>query len=458
MRAWLSLLAAVMLILGGLPVGSAADAADSGTPTIENVSVTNNSTVQRTNGVPFVWQSEPYSLQARFDPGNRTSLNLCVEFAAAPVSANTNGTEWSGLSCTEWVVTDNRTDPGIITQEVRFEQWAGNRTGYHIATITLRDDPVRNNSSILARQNLTIAIITKAGDFDSDGLPNAREAELETGINQTDTDRDGLQDGPEVKEYKTDPLTNDTDTDGLNDAEEVDGQTDPTAPDTDDDNLNDSLETKKYGTDPTDPDTDNDGLRDGTEVNRYGTDPTDPDTDGDGLSDGREVENLGTDPRSIDTDGDLIRDDAEVALGSDPTSAVTALIVVLAVATVLFGTVIFLRSRGIGLPWAGSRASGTDDAPPPAGDGGAAGQVAGESPDIDEPTTDEERVIQLLRESDGRLQQSEIIEQTNWSKSKVSRLLSRMEDQNRVKKIKIGRENLITLPDHAPESTSSSFE
>ncbi|WP_328765967.1 helix-turn-helix transcriptional regulator [Haloarcula nitratireducens] len=61
------------------------------------------------------------------------------------------------------------------------------------------------------------------------------------------------------------------------------------------------------------------------------------------------------------------------------------------------------------------------------------------------PLTDADRVEQLLAENDGYMKQSEIVEQTEWSKAKVSRLLSRMADRDIIRKDKDGRENIIVL-------------
>ncbi|WP_225741209.1 helix-turn-helix transcriptional regulator [Halorussus halophilus] len=61
--------------------------------------------------------------------------------------------------------------------------------------------------------------------------------------------------------------------------------------------------------------------------------------------------------------------------------------------------------------------------------------------------SDEERVMRLLDENDGRMKQGTIVKETNWSHAKVSQLLSKMNDEGRVDKLRIGRENLITLPD-----------
>lgn len=59
--------------------------------------------------------------------------------------------------------------------------------------------------------------------------------------------------------------------------------------------------------------------------------------------------------------------------------------------------------------------------------------------------TDEERVRRWLREAGGELPQKELTARSGWSKSKVSRLLSRMEDEGSVEKVSLGRENVVVL-------------
>ncbi|WP_256685126.1 helix-turn-helix transcriptional regulator [Halococcus qingdaonensis] len=61
--------------------------------------------------------------------------------------------------------------------------------------------------------------------------------------------------------------------------------------------------------------------------------------------------------------------------------------------------------------------------------------------------SDEERVEHLLERNDGRMKQAAIVTETGWSNAKVSQLLSAMADEGRVEKLRIGRENLISLPD-----------
>lgn len=89
-----------------------------------------------------------------------------------------------------------------------------------------------------------------------------------------------------------------------------------------------------------------------------------------------------------------------------------------------------------------SAAAGVDDS-----DGGAADDTDGESgpPDL-ELLSDEERVEYLLERNGGRMKQATIVKETGWSNAKVSQLLSSMDDADRVDKLRIGRENLISLP------------
>ncbi|TKX79129.1 hypothetical protein [Halorubrum sp. SD626R] len=66
--------------------------------------------------------------------------------------------------------------------------------------------------------------------------------------------------------------------------------------------------------------------------------------------------------------------------------------------------------------------------------------------------SDEERVERLLTENGGRMRQADIVSETGWSDAKVSQLLSEMADGGRVEKLRLGRENLISLPDGDDES------
>ena len=94
--------------------------------------------------------------------------------------------------------------------------------------------------------------------------------------------------------------------------------------------------------------------------------------------------------------------------------------------------------------------------------GGSGTDSDGDDPSAPEPTTDsgdstdeidvellsdEERVERLLRQNGGRMKQARIVKETGWSNAKVSQLLSAMDEDDRIDKLRIGRENLISFPD-----------
>jgi outer membrane protein OmpA-like peptidoglycan-associated protein len=181
-----------------------------------------------------------------------------------------------------------------------------------------------------------------SSDADMDGLTKDQELQLGTNPNLADTDGDGLNDGLEFNQYKTDPLNPDSDGDGISDNDEVknyttnpnlidtdndgltDGdeiikyKTDPLRVDSDIDGLKDKEEIEQYKTDPNKPDTDGDGLKDGDEINRYKTDPTKKDTDGDGISDGDEIFKYNTNPTKADSDNGTVPDKIEIDRGTNP--------------------------------------------------------------------------------------------------------------------------------------------
>ncbi|AFK20993.1 MarR family transcriptional regulator (plasmid) [Haloferax mediterranei ATCC 33500] len=316
-------------------------------------------------------------------------------------------------------------------------------------------------------------------DSDSDELSDGVEVnELGSNPTEKDTDSDGLVDGAEATTYGTDPTVGDTDGDNLDDGPEVNTyETNPTVTDTDGDGLADGPEVNVHETDPTAADTDGDGLNDGEETNRYETNPTKSDTDGDGLNDGREVTVIGTNPNRGDTDGDGRGDGTEVDAGTDPSSTVGSVLrslgidarfsmlalvvgggalVILTVLAVLGGVVLskryahFLSSNSRVGRYLQRREKRETDT--------VSDAETLTQPQVEELLDDEARVLKLLDESDGQLRQSAVVEGTGWSKSKVSRVLSQMDEEGVVKKINVGRENLIIRPENVPEHARSPFE
>jgi hypothetical protein len=84
--------------------------------------------------------------------------------------------------------------------------------------------------------------------------------------------------------------------------------------------------------------------------------------------------------------------------------------------------------------------------------------AAGPAVSDEELLSDEERVVNLLESSGGRMKQVDIVENTNWSKSKVSMLLSDMEDEGMISRLRVGRENIVSLSGHEPDAAGSPFE
>jgi len=339
-------------------------------------------------------------------------------------------------------------------------------------------------------------------DTDGDGLPDPRELGQQTNPNRADTDGDGLADGAEVNVHGTDPLHPDTDGDGLDDGAEVDDhETNPLEADTDGDDLDDNLEVTTYGTapnkvdtdgdgltdgaevynhstDPTTVDTDGDGLDDGAEVNVHETNPTTADTDGDGLTDGAEVHQYNTDPTAVDSDGDGQSDYAEV----DPQSGPPLVLLTAGLAgLVIVATAGWSLSRSAGrfdvqidggLPAVPATIASGFGGPPDEDDVPDQDDEADQADETDQtdeqdpPSQDiplellpnEEQIRRLLAEHDGRIRQADVVDETDWSKSKVSRVLSEMEADGEIEKIDIGSGNVVTLADEVPEGAASPFD
>lgn len=110
---------------------------------------------------------------------------------------------------------------------------------------------------------------------------------------------------------------------------------------------------------------------------------------------------------------------------------------------------------------------GSADTAGGSGDAGDAGGAASASAGTDaapvgvseeELLSDEERVIDLLEDNGGRMKQVDIVDATDWSKSKVSMLLSDMEDDDQISKLRVGRENIVSLTGHEPDAAGSPFD
>ncbi|GCF12296.1 hypothetical protein Harman_02310 [Haloarcula mannanilytica] len=107
-----------------------------------------------------------------------------------------------------------------------------------------------------------------------------------------------------------------------------------------------------------------------------------------------------------------------------------------------------------------SVAGGTEQSSTAAPDDTAAGTDTPAEPAVpdEELLTDSDRVRKLLEENGGRMKQVDIVDNTDWSKSKVSMLLSDMEEEGDISKLRVGRENIISLAGQEPDAAGSPFD
>ncbi|SFL53606.1 IclR helix-turn-helix domain-containing protein [Halogranum rubrum] len=480
--------------LVAIPVGAV-------TAQLGAVTVEGDAVVQTDANETYLWQSESFTVNTSFATDTGGVYQFCLE-------GNNDGNKSQRLTCQSQTIKNN------TTTSISFRVKNASGLNGEVSLSVLATESFNSNSMPVNRSK-TVYVIQKQGDFDGDRLSNQAEVRAGTDINGTDTDGDTLRDGDEVQIYNTSPTKSDTDGDGLSDSTEVgsSARSNATVADTDGDGLLDGKEVE-LGTNPAVADTDGDGLSDGEEVHTYDTDPTEVDTDGDGIPDDEEImvgttpndgeadsdndgvpdneeAEAGTNASLADSDGDFLSDKTELELGTDPTDGTTLLVLLAGIGFLVIGLVGCIRLFGPDDPadlsaWlpSGGAASGSSTPSDVATNGGSAMTTDSTSPadsadtptpvgeetgdpddpmhnlpfDLSDPLTDEDEVLKLLYESEGRLRQSEINNATDWSKSKVSRLLSSMEEDGKIRKITIGRENLVTLADRVPESAESPFE
>jgi hypothetical protein len=440
---------------------------------IQSVTYAGAGVAKSGSNTTYLWRSEPHNQSVTVYTGNRSgSYQVCTNFRA-PDNNTTSSATCRDTSFTRDAVKRINFSFGSVSSKA---------SGRQTAVVTIED-----GGSVIAKRTVPVYLMVKTGDDDNDGLTNEKEIKIGANVSSKDSDKDGLEDGEEVNNYGTSATAADTDGDGLRDNQEISIGSNPTRKDTDADGLVDGVEYEKgtnvsradtdddgltdvaeldVGTKPTNKDTDGDGLNDSEEVASV-TDPTKSDTDGDGLNDGKE-KTLGTDPSKVDTDSDGLQDGKEVKIGTDPlkkdsdgdglsdgfehgfgtnpNSRVLTGGLYLVFLSLLVGAALLVQRNGTEwLPMLFSDEERTGHEPEP------------EPPVQSETmTTDADRVLKLLRENGGRLPQGEIIERTGWSKSKVSRLLSKMEDRKQVSKINIGRKNIVILYGQEPGKTDSS--
>ncbi|MFC4544353.1 helix-turn-helix transcriptional regulator [Halosolutus amylolyticus] len=109
---------------------------------------------------------------------------------------------------------------------------------------------------------------------------------------------------------------------------------------------------------------------------------------------------------------------------------------------------------GLGVAaWYRRRGSGGVPAPIPGGDDDGDGPAATTDEDVDdEPVpeeflSNEERVLRLLEERGGRMKQQDVVSALDWTDAKTSKVVSRLREEGKLESFRLGRENVLTLPE-----------
>ena len=84
----------------------------------------------------------------------------------------------------------------------------------------------------------------------------------------------------------------------------------------------------------------------------------------------------------------------------------------------------------------------------------AEGRIAPKEPLL----TDEESVVSVLEDNGGVTWQSHFVTETTWSESKVSRVLCRMDDEGSIRRYRVGRRNLVSLPGREPDFVKRDYD
>lgn len=115
----------------------------------------------------------------------------------------------------------------------------------------------------------------------------------------------------------------------------------------------------------------------------------------------------------------------------------------------LIGGVV-LVTLGLGAAAVWRTRSSADELPPE--DDASGASTTGPTPDSTASVkTDAEQVETLLRERGGRMKQAEMADALDWSASKTSRVLSDLEDDGVVERVRLGRENVVDLSESTDE-------
>lgn len=127
---------------------------------------------------------------------------------------------------------------------------------------------------------------------------------------------------------------------------------------------------------------------------------------------------------------------------------------ILAAAVIGAGVAWWYRRRG------SPPAPSTDDSDPA---GGAAERrdtrtrtdTASPADRRDDLLSNEEQVLLVLEEHDGRVKQQTVVDELEWSNAKTSKVVSELREEGKLESFRLGRENVLSLPDDGADSNGT---
>jgi uncharacterized membrane protein len=100
----------------------------------------------------------------------------------------------------------------------------------------------------------------------------------------------------------------------------------------------------------------------------------------------------------------------------------------------------------------GSESDGDDAGAPGGSESGSDG-----SPPVDSDLlSNEEQVLRLIESEGGRMKQKRVAEELDWTAAKTSQVVTGLRDEGDLDGFRLGRENVLSLPDYDPEADSDS--
>ncbi|EMA62644.1 hypothetical protein C470_04535 [Halorubrum distributum JCM 13561] len=107
---------------------------------------------------------------------------------------------------------------------------------------------------------------------------------------------------------------------------------------------------------------------------------------------------------------------------------------------------------------AGAAAAATDASSSDGADADAGGESEGgsdEAPPVDSDLlSNEEQVLRLIEAQGGRMKQKQVAEELDWTAAKTSQVVTGLRDEGDLDGFRLGRENVLSLPDYDPEADS----